>query len=94
MELLLVLTLLYCQFFYFHLKRFSVFVHLLQGLLFSSMDCLTQPTDLVRLWMHESQRVYGDKFTDDKDSDAFMKIQIDIVKKSFDVSRFHRRCVD
>lgn len=58
----------------------------LQGLLFSSMDCLTQPTDLVRLWMHESQRVYGDKLTDDKDSDAFMKIQIDIVKKSFDVS--------
>lgn len=37
--------------------------------------------------MHESQRVYGDKLTDEKDADAFMKIQIDIVKKSFDVSK-------
>lgn len=50
------------------------------------MDCLIQPTDLIRLWMHESQRVYGDKLTDDKDCDAFAKIQVDIVKKNFDVS--------
>lgn len=27
-------------------------------------------------------RVYGDKFTDDKDIDAFTKMQTDIVKKS------------
>ncbi|XP_054276549.1 dynein beta chain, ciliary [Macrosteles quadrilineatus] len=65
----------------FNLRDLS---NVFQGLLFSSMDCLTQPTDLVRLWMHESQRVYGDKLTDEKDADAFMKIQIDIVKKSFD----------
>lgn len=36
----------------------------------------------VRLWLHESHRVYGDKFTDDKDIDAFTKMQTDIVKKS------------
>lgn len=45
-----------------------------------------QPTDLVRLWLHESERVYRDKLTDDKDIEAFNKIQADIVKKSFDVS--------
>ncbi|XP_014280457.2 dynein beta chain, ciliary [Halyomorpha halys] len=55
-----------------------------QGLLFSGYDCLNQPMDLIRLWMHETQRVFGDKLTDDKDVDAFMKNQIDIVKKNFD----------
>ncbi|XP_072155544.1 dynein beta chain, ciliary isoform X1 [Bemisia tabaci] len=65
----------------FNLRDLS---NVFQGMLFSSNDCLTSPSDLVRLWMHESQRVYGDKLTDDKDADAFMKIQIDIVKKNFD----------
>lgn len=53
-----------------------------QGLLFSTSECLTTASDVVRLWLHESHRVYGDKFTDDKDIDAFTKMQTDIVKKS------------
>jgi dynein heavy chain, axonemal len=52
------------------------------GLLFSTNECLTTSSDVVRLWLHESHRVYGDKFTDDKDIDAFAKMQTDIVKKS------------
>ncbi|XP_049809049.1 dynein beta chain, ciliary [Schistocerca nitens] len=55
-----------------------------QGLLFSQGDCVTAPTDLVRLWMHETQRVYGDKLTDEKDIEAFAKMQLDIVKKNFE----------
>lgn len=40
--------------------------------------------------MHETQRVYGDKLTDDKDIDNFTKIQIDALKKNFDVGlRFY-----
>jgi hypothetical protein len=57
-----------------------------QGLLFSTNDCLPQPTDLVRLWMHESQRVYGDKLVDEKDIETYSKIQVDIIKKNFEVS--------
>lgn len=53
-----------------------------QGLLFSTNECLATSSDVVRLWLHESHRVYGDKFTDDKDIDAFTKMQTDIVKKS------------
>lgn len=55
-----------------------------QGLLFSSADCLPMPTDLIRLWQHETQRVYADKLTDEKDIDSFTKMQHDIVKKSFE----------
>ncbi|XP_034234645.1 dynein beta chain, ciliary [Thrips palmi] len=65
----------------FNLRDLS---NVFQGLLFSTNDCLTQPTDLVRLWMHEAQRVYGDKLTEEKDIDAFYKVQVDVVKKNFD----------
>lgn len=57
-----------------------------QGLLFSNTECLTVPSDLVRLWMHETQRVYGDKLADEKDIELFFKIQADIVKKNFEVN--------
>jgi len=39
--------------------------------------------------MHECQRVYSDKLVDDKDSDAFTKIQTDALKKFFDVSVYY-----
>jgi len=60
------------------------YMFILQGLLFSTNECLTTPTDMIRLWLHESHRVYGDKLTDDKDIDSFIKMQTDIVKKSFE----------
>jgi dynein heavy chain, axonemal len=63
----------------FNLRDMS---NIYQGLLFSTNECLTTASDVVRLWLHESHRVYGDKFTDDKDIDAFTKMQTDIVKKS------------
>lgn len=61
-------------------------LNILQGILFSTGECLNCSSDLMRLWMHECQRVYSDKLVDDKDSDAFNKIQTDALKKFFDVS--------
>lgn len=40
--------------------------------------------DLVRLWVHESQRVYRDKFVGKADLEAFDKIIRDVVKKVFE----------
>ncbi|KAL9897380.1 dynein heavy chain at 93AB [Glossina fuscipes fuscipes] len=65
----------------FNLRDIS---NVFQGLLFSTTDCLTSSTDLIRLWQHETQRVYSDKLIDDKDIDSFTKMQHDIVKKSFE----------
>ena len=45
--------------------------HYLKGLLFSSNDCIRNVTDLVRLWLHEALRVYGDKLVDDKVGEKF-----------------------
>lgn len=55
-------------------------------MLFSTNECLSQPTDVVRLWLHECQRVYGDKLTEEKDIDAFSKLQLDTFKKNYEVS--------
>jgi dynein heavy chain, axonemal len=42
--------------------------------------------DLARLWVHESQRVYGDKMADERDCDTFNKTLSDICKKCFEVN--------
>ncbi|VVC95211.1 unnamed protein product, partial [Leptidea sinapis] len=34
-----------------------------QGFLFSTNECLVNPSDLIRLWLHETHRVYGDKIS-------------------------------
>lgn len=57
-----------------------------QGLLFSTPECLKQPQDLVKLYLHESSRVYRDRMVEDVDCDAFDKIQREMVKKCYDVS--------
>ncbi|XP_022915026.2 dynein beta chain, ciliary isoform X1 [Onthophagus taurus] len=65
----------------FNLRDIS---NIFQGLLFSTNDCVNEPCDLVRLWTHECQRVYGDKLVEDKDIDAFSKLVHDIFKKHFE----------
>ncbi|EMP26627.1 Dynein heavy chain 11, axonemal [Chelonia mydas] len=56
----------------------------LQGILFATPECLRQPNDLVRLWLHESSRVYGDKLVEPKDCHFFHKKLIDTAHKYFE----------
>ncbi|MGH0141372.1 UNVERIFIED_CONTAM: hypothetical protein FKN15_073835 [Acipenser sinensis] len=56
----------------------------LQGILFSMPDCLKTPQDLMKLYLHESNRVYRDKMVDEKDFGVFDKIQTDLVKKFYE----------
>ena len=65
----------------FNLRDLS---NVFQGLLFATNECITNPTDIVRLWCHETHRVYLDKLADGKDIENFEKIQKDVLKKLFD----------
>ncbi|NXP60283.1 DYH17 protein, partial [Chloropsis cyanopogon] len=64
----------------FNLRDLS---NIFQGLLFSTPECLKTPVDLVRLWLHEAERVYGDKLVDEEDQYSFKKVMADISKASF-----------
>ena len=65
----------------FNLRDLS---NVFQGLLFASNECINSPIDIVRLWCHETHRVYLDKLADIKDIENFEKVQKDILKKNFD----------
>ncbi|KAM6111100.1 LOW QUALITY PROTEIN: dynein axonemal heavy chain 17 [Pterocles gutturalis] len=64
----------------FNLRDLS---NIFQGLLFSTPECLRTPLDLVRLWLHEAERVYGDKLVDEGDQTGFGKVLADTCKKFF-----------
>ncbi|NWW79259.1 DYH17 protein, partial [Climacteris rufus] len=64
----------------FNLRDLS---NIFQGLLFSTPECLKSPVDLVRLWLHEAERVYGDKLVEEHDQDSFRKLLADTCKASF-----------
>lgn len=56
-----------------------------QGILFSGADCAKTHWELVRLWLHESARVYRDKLVDLDDIALYDKTAKDVVKKTFEV---------
>ncbi|XP_045149226.1 dynein axonemal heavy chain 9 [Echinops telfairi] len=60
------------------------FANIFQGILFSSVECVTSTLDLVKLYRHEANRVYRDKMVEEKDIDLLDKIQAEVAKKSFD----------
>ena len=55
-----------------------------KGILSSTPETITTSLELVRLWVHESSRVYGDRLNEDKDVDLFRKMLNETVKKCFD----------
>ncbi|KAJ8945230.1 hypothetical protein NQ318_011210 [Aromia moschata] len=57
--------------------------NIFQGMLFTTGDAISTPVLLVRLWMHESSRVYGDKLVETKDMSDFGKIVNEVAKKTF-----------
>ncbi|NXM72263.1 DYH9 protein, partial [Serilophus lunatus] len=65
----------------FNLRDFS---NIFQGLLFSTPEYVKEPQDLVKLYLHESSRVYRDKMVEANDFSTFDKIQREMVKKFYD----------
>ncbi|KAJ3364693.1 hypothetical protein GGF32_001332 [Allomyces javanicus] len=65
----------------FNLRDLS---NIFQGVLFGQKDVLKTPIDLVRLWAHETTRVYGDKLIETTDTEMLVAMQKEAVKKNFD----------
>ncbi|PVD38438.1 hypothetical protein C0Q70_01053 [Pomacea canaliculata] len=65
----------------FNLRDLS---NIFQGILFSGADCAKTHWELVRLWLHESARVYRDKLVDLDDIVMYDKTAKDVVKKTFE----------
>ncbi|KAJ7315905.1 hypothetical protein JRQ81_002067 [Phrynocephalus forsythii] len=65
----------------FNLRDLS---NIFQGLLFSTHECLKVPSDLVRLWLHEAERVYCDKLVEEKDQESFGRVMMATCKKYFE----------
>ncbi|XP_068439704.1 dynein axonemal heavy chain 9 isoform X3 [Clinocottus analis] len=65
----------------FNLRDLS---NIFQGLLFCTAECLKDPPDLLRIYLHESNRVYRDKLVEAQDFQAFDKLQADTVKKFYE----------
>nr|XP_018673081.1 dynein beta chain, ciliary [Ciona intestinalis] len=73
----------------FNLRDLS---NVFQGLLFATPECLKSQIDVIRLWLHESARVYGDKMVEVKDSAAFDKLLADSMRRVFEGNdEFHDR---
>ncbi|KAK5851425.1 hypothetical protein PBY51_002220 [Eleginops maclovinus] len=65
----------------FNLRDLS---NIFQGILFCTAECLKAPPDLLKIYLHESNRVYRDKLVEEQDLQAFDKLQADTVKKFYE----------
>lgn len=68
----------------FNLRDIS---RIFQGLSNASSKLVTQPVHLVRLWVHENSRVFGDRLINDKDRHWLDGLLMDQAKKDFDLER-------
>lgn len=65
----------------FNLRDLS---NIFQGMQFATVDTCPDPDDLVRLYLHEASRVYGDKLATQTDADNFKKLVRDVAKNELD----------
>ncbi|XP_076453714.1 LOW QUALITY PROTEIN: dynein beta chain, ciliary-like [Babylonia areolata] len=65
----------------FNLRDLS---NIFQGVLFAGPDSAKNPVELIRLWLHEAERVYRDKMVSKEDMDLFDKVEKDIIKRVFE----------
>lgn len=54
------------------------------GMMFANGECCSNANMLVRLYVHEATRVYGDKLVCFEDLDAFSKLTIEMVRKGLE----------
>lgn len=58
-----------------------------QGLCNANKKLCTQPVHIIRLWIHENTRVFGDRLTDDKDRGYINEMMMDMSLKEFKLDK-------
>mmetsp|Transcript_28819 Transcript_28819/g.26073 ORF Transcript_28819/g.26073 Transcript_28819/m.26073 type:complete len:216 (-) Transcript_28819:634-1281(-) len=66
----------------FNLRDFAKVIY---GICMADKDRVNQPEHMIRLWCHETLRVFGDRLVDDDDKMMLFKSIRDIVKRTFGV---------
>jgi len=54
--------------------------------MFTTGECFSTISSFLRVWLHETSRIYSDKLIDKKDQETFTKTITEQIKKSFSVS--------
>lgn len=57
--------------------------------MFANGDCVSTPISFIRLWYHETSRIYADKLIEKKDQDKFVKAIVEQIKSAFPVRIFY-----
>jgi len=57
--------------------------NIFQGLLVAKVEAIKEPDMLIKLWVHESERIYGDRLVSLEDLAKYRDLAAEIVKKSF-----------
>jgi dynein heavy chain len=57
--------------------------NIFQGLLVAKVEAIKEPDNLIKLWLHESERIYGDRLVNAEDLLKYRLLAADITKKSF-----------
>lgn len=65
----------------FNLRDLS---NIFQGLQFATVETCPEPEDLLRLYLHEASRVYGDKLSTQSDAENFKKLMREVTKNEVD----------
>lgn len=53
--------------------------------MYAKPEAIKTPNELIRIYIHEAERVYCDKLVDKDDFDLFYKLERETMKKSFEV---------
>ena len=56
----------------------------MQGLLRMNKEYYKEPTKVVRLWVHEAERVLSDRMISDVDMVKFNEFRVNVTRKYFD----------
>jgi Dynein, heavy chain len=54
-----------------------------QGLLQAKQDAIKEPDNLIRLWVHECERIFGDRLVNAKDLATYRALAGECCSKSF-----------